>query len=336
MRGAEPGRDLGAEIGGEELLQHPFQVRHGDIAVNRQAFDLMEHRRMGLVVIGAIDPAGADHPARRAMGLHMPDLHRRSMGAQHMRRAVIPLAPMGIERVHLGPRRVVAGDVQRVEVVPIGLNLRPFGHGEAHIGENRGDFFGDLADRMDRALPPVSRRQGHVEPFALQPLVQSCIAQRRLFRSQSAVHLVFQRIQRRAGHLPLLGCHLTQFAHLQADLALLAQRGHPHLFKGRLIRRPRNALKPTAPQRVQPVHLRSPYPFGCQLSQHPSITSRAPKPENEKAPLPDQPATGPKALLRRTRRLERGLGLGHNGPKRLGFMHGQIGQNLTVHFDPGQ
>jgi hypothetical protein len=152
VRGAEAGPDLRAEIGREELLQRPFQVRHGDVAVDGQPLDLVEHRRVRLVVIGAVDAARRDHAAGGAVGLHMADLHRAGVGAQHVRAGGYrPPARCHVERVHLGPRGVVAGDVQRVEIVPIGLDLRPLGHGEAHVGEDRGDLLGHLAHRVDRA-----------------------------------------------------------------------------------------------------------------------------------------------------------------------------------------
>ena len=66
------------------------------------------------------------------------------MGAQHMGWAVVALGPGHVERVHLGPGGVVAGDVQRIEIVPVAFDLRPFGHGKTHIGEDRGDLLGHL------------------------------------------------------------------------------------------------------------------------------------------------------------------------------------------------
>ena len=39
---------------------------------------------------------------------------------KHVRRAVITLGAMRVERVHFGACRMVARDVQRIEVVPIG------------------------------------------------------------------------------------------------------------------------------------------------------------------------------------------------------------------------
>ena len=72
---------------------------------------------------------------------------------------------MGVECIHLSPRGVVAGDVERIEIVKVGFDLRPLGHGETHIGENRGHFFGHLGNRVDRALTAVARGQGHIQPF---------------------------------------------------------------------------------------------------------------------------------------------------------------------------
>ena len=36
----------------------PFQHRHRDVGVDGQPLDLMEHRRVGLVVIGAVHATG--------------------------------------------------------------------------------------------------------------------------------------------------------------------------------------------------------------------------------------------------------------------------------------
>ena len=90
------------------------------------------------------------------------------MGAEYVWRAIITFRTMHVERIHLGPRGVMAGDVERVEIVPIAFDLRAFGDGETHIGEDRGDLFGDLADRVDGALCAGAGWQGDVEPFVAQ------------------------------------------------------------------------------------------------------------------------------------------------------------------------
>ena len=141
------------EEGAAELLEHPLQVRHRDVAVDREALDLVEHRRVGLVVVGAVDPARRDHPAGHAVRLHVADLHRARCGcaaraAGGCRRRSL----RHVERVVLLPRRVLGRDVQGVEVVPVALDLRPLGDGEAEVGEDRDDLVHHLADRVDRAL----------------------------------------------------------------------------------------------------------------------------------------------------------------------------------------
>ena len=130
----------------------------------------MEHRRVGLVVVGTIHATRANNPDRRADLFHRADLNRRGVGAQHMRRAVIAFGTVGIEGVHLRTCRVVARNVQRVKVIPVGLDLRAFGNRKAHVCENRRYLFGNLRNRVDRALTTATTRQGHVEPLAAQTL----------------------------------------------------------------------------------------------------------------------------------------------------------------------
>ena len=117
---------------------------------------------MGLVVIGAIDATRCNDAARRAIDLHITDLHGACMRAQHMGRAVIPFGAVGVECVHLSAGRVMAWNIQRIEIVEIRFNLRAFCHGKAHIRENRGDFFGDLAHGVYAALTAMAGGQGHI------------------------------------------------------------------------------------------------------------------------------------------------------------------------------
>jgi hypothetical protein len=63
------------------------------------------------------------------------------------------------------------GKVQRGEIVVVGLDIRTFGDGEAHVGEDRGDLVDDLGDRVDAAA--LGRRRAHwqadIDGFARQP-----------------------------------------------------------------------------------------------------------------------------------------------------------------------
>ena len=63
--------------------------------------------------------------------------------------------------MHLA-RRVAGGEVQRREIVVVGLDVRPFGDREAHIGEDGGDLVDHLPDRMDAAPSRPPSRTGKV------------------------------------------------------------------------------------------------------------------------------------------------------------------------------
>jgi hypothetical protein len=89
--------------------------------------------------------------------LHGADLHRRGVGAQNLALATV----VGLEKesvVHLAGRMAV-GKIERGEIVVVGLDIRTFGDGEAHVGEDRGDLVDDLADRVDAAA--LGRRRAH-------------------------------------------------------------------------------------------------------------------------------------------------------------------------------
>ena len=69
---------------------------------------------------------------------------------KHRPRAVGPFGE--IEGVVILPRRMLGRNVERGEIVEVGLDVRAFGDREAHIGEDLGDLVGDLAHRVDAAL----------------------------------------------------------------------------------------------------------------------------------------------------------------------------------------
>ena len=93
---------------------------------------------------------------------HGADLHRARMRAQHWPRAVGRFRE--IERVVILPRRMLGRNVERGEIVEVGLDVRAFGDREAHIGEDLGDLVGDLAHGMDAPLGerPFAHRQRDV------------------------------------------------------------------------------------------------------------------------------------------------------------------------------
>ena len=91
------------------------------------------------------------------------------------------------------PRRMLGRDVERVEVVEVGLDVRPLGNREAHIGEDLGDLVGHLAHGVDAALGkrsfahrkrdvgvlggelPGRRGFGELLPLGLERLADACL-----------------------------------------------------------------------------------------------------------------------------------------------------------------
>src|SRR5690606_34834272 len=62
----------------EESLQRPLEVPEVDVAIDDQAFDLVEHRRVGRVAVAAIDPARRDDPYRCAPPVLFDDAQHRA------------------------------------------------------------------------------------------------------------------------------------------------------------------------------------------------------------------------------------------------------------------
>jgi hypothetical protein len=79
--------------------------------------------------------------------------------------------------VHLAGRMAV-GKVQRGEIVVVGLDIRTFGDGEAHVGEDGGDLVDDLGDRVDAAAlgRRGAHRQADIDGFARQPFGDGGVA----------------------------------------------------------------------------------------------------------------------------------------------------------------
>ena len=91
--------------------------------------------------------------------------------AQHFARAVFALR-IEEERVVRFARRMVRREVERGEIVEVGLDVGAFLNREAHLAENGGEFFHHLADRMDGAETRPHRRQRDVDRFALQLTIE--------------------------------------------------------------------------------------------------------------------------------------------------------------------
>ena len=125
--------------------------------VDHQAFDLVEHRRVGRVPVFPVDAARSDHADRRLVRQHRAHLDGRGVRAQKLAAAVGGgLHEEGV--VHLA-RGVARREVERGKVVEVVLDVRTFGDGETHVGEDRGEFLEHLHHGMQCAHRLEARRQ---------------------------------------------------------------------------------------------------------------------------------------------------------------------------------
>ena len=149
VRGPQAGGEVAAEVGLGEGLDGAGEVGEGDAAVDDQALDLVEDRE-----VGGVGRVLAEHPARhhrvvrrRARG-HDAHLHRRGVGAQQRGAGLAVLDVEGVVHVAGG---VARREVEGAEVVPVGLDLGPLGHGEAEPDEDVLEVLDGLGDEVQVA-----------------------------------------------------------------------------------------------------------------------------------------------------------------------------------------
>ena len=124
-------------------------------------------------------------------------------------------------------------NVERGEIVEVGLDVRAFGDGETHIGEDLGDLVGDLAHRMDAALGKrtLAHREGDVGTLSREPHAQRSAAKRLALSFQRLADAILKLVDGLAETLALFRRHAPERLHQLRDAALLAERGDAHLFE---------------------------------------------------------------------------------------------------------
>ena len=151
---------LRAEERPRERVQRAAQVGHGQSLVDGQPLDLMEHRGVGGVeLVGPEGTAGTGDVDGRLTVEHRADLHRRGVCPQDLATAL----GRHVEGVLQGARGMIREEVERVEVVVLGLDLRPLGDLPAHRHEHVGDLLGDDRDGMLRPDRAAVGRDSQVE-----------------------------------------------------------------------------------------------------------------------------------------------------------------------------
>ena len=126
---------------------------------------------------------------------------------------------------------MIGGNVERLEVVEVILDLGPGRDLESRLHENALDAQSRAGHRMDAARFLTAPRQGHIdgaarelgiERFTIEPLATRL--DRRVNDDLGVVDLL-------SGRGPLLGRQLAECLELLGQQALLAKQTHAHLVQ---------------------------------------------------------------------------------------------------------
>ena len=135
------------------MVERALEIAEGDALVHAQPFELVKDgrvRRVGRVV--AMHLAGDDETDGRRLLLHGADLHRRGVGAHEQAVAQrLALLSHDDERVLGVARGMVGREVQRLEVVVVGLDLGAGSDGVAESSEDAHSLTPGAQDGMLRA-----------------------------------------------------------------------------------------------------------------------------------------------------------------------------------------
>ena len=199
-----------------------------DAGRHEQALDLVEHRRVPRVdCVAPVGLARHDDRDRRRYRLHRPDLHRRRVRAQQD-------AGPQIERIEALARRMIGRDVERVEVIVFGFDLRAEHDGEAAPLEVAAGVLHRTAHRVQRAVSESRRWKREVDRLSEFRIERACAE-----RCDPLRNVRFHLDPSRIDDLPRLRpVGRGQAADRAADggnLAAAAQKEHAHGFECRSV-----------------------------------------------------------------------------------------------------
>src|SRR6185312_13477307 len=219
IAGAEAHLEIALEERADELGQRALEVGETGSLVDQQALDLVEHRRVGLVRIAAIDLARRDDADRRLAPGHRTDLHRRGMRAQQASVAEV-------EGVVHGARRMMRREIQRLEIVPVILDLRAVGTLVTQPREDRRDALQRASDRVDAAAFAVAPGQADVELLRSQSALELGLFQHLLARGQCIGETLLDPVHLGTARLALVRRQCAERLQRRGDDAALAQQAH--------------------------------------------------------------------------------------------------------------
>ena len=152
------------------------------------------------------------------MALAGADLHRRRVGAEHAR-FLARLARLEIKSVHHRARRMALAHVERSEIVPLSLDLRPLGDREAEVGEDFGELVHHLADGMDAAGDGFGGGKRQVEFFGRELALELGRLERGLAARDRIRDRFAQRVDLRRLRSARVGVHRAERLQERRDRA---------------------------------------------------------------------------------------------------------------------
>ena len=166
---------------------------------------------------------------------HGAHLHRRGVGAQQQARAV--RLRIEEERVVHVARRMVFREIELGEIVVVGLDVRPFGDGKAHVGEDRGQFVDHLGDRMDAADlgRRLAHRQGDVDALGVEARFERRVLERLAARGERCVDAILQPVDQRPLGLALVRRQRAERLQQRGERAALAESCDARRFERRVV-----------------------------------------------------------------------------------------------------
>ena len=147
-----------AEELARDLWKHALEIGHGDVLVDRQAFELMEHPLVrGILRFIAIGSGRARSPGPAAT---FCSITRACIGEVWVRRTISAPSRFDEEGVPDVAGRVIGGDVEQIEVVAAGFDFAPKDRLESHKSEDFAQLLDHLKNRMNDAYLRLCGRGG--------------------------------------------------------------------------------------------------------------------------------------------------------------------------------
>ena len=184
---------------------------------------------------------------RNALQLHRADLDGRGVRAQQSTVAEI-------EGVVHRPRRVVGGDVERLEVVEVVLDLRAFRDAESRPAEDCLDSQARARHRMKAADRLSAARQRHVDCAAAELTLERDSVELRAPRIEGSRDAVLRLVDRGACALALIGRKASETLQQLRHGALAAENLHAHRIERGKIRARFDVSECARDQRLQVLH----------------------------------------------------------------------------------